>query len=157
MDNFICCFVLEAGFFFIYNLWWQGHGKQGHPIMILNYKTLLKALMNVKWPMNGWKLRVVHVPGKLGTFSPPLRVSDPDMHMPWCMPGSLTSGFLWSRCRRKLSRHFRSMHNPQFNVFGNKPMGNNFQMHLLGLIFSTPGWTIHSKIWYLGSVEMYLK
>ena len=33
-----------------------------------------------------------------------LRVSDPDMchgtceaHVPWCMPGLLTSGFLWSR------------------------------------------------------------
>ena len=36
-------------------------------------------------------------------FLPPPRISDPDMHrgtcvthMPWCMPGSLTSGFLWS-------------------------------------------------------------
>ena len=39
-----------------------------------------------------------------GTFSPPPRVSDPDMHhgtcithVSWCMPGSLTSGFLWNR------------------------------------------------------------
>ena len=38
-----------------------------------------------------------------GTFSPSPRVSDPDMHhgtcvthVPWCMPGSLTS-FLWNR------------------------------------------------------------
>ena len=37
-----------------------------------------------------------------GTFSPPPRVSDPDMHhgtcvthVPWCMSGSLTSVFLW--------------------------------------------------------------
>ena len=44
----------------------------------------------------------------LGTFPPPPRVSDPDMHhgtclthVPWCMPGSLTSGFLWSRWRGK--------------------------------------------------------
>ena len=36
-------------------------------------------------------------------FSPPPRVSDHDMHqgtcvthVSWCMPGSLTSGFLWS-------------------------------------------------------------
>ena len=36
-------------------------------------------------------------------FFPPPRVSDPDMHhgtcvtdVPWCMPASLTSGFLWS-------------------------------------------------------------
>ena len=43
-------------------------------------------------------LRVAHVPGMPEKFSPPPRVSDPDMHhgtcvMPWCMPGSLTSGF----------------------------------------------------------------
>ena len=50
------------------------------------------------------KLRVAHAPGIRGTFSSPLRVSDPDMHhstcvkhVPWCMPGSLTSGFRWSR------------------------------------------------------------
>ena len=58
-----------------------------------------------------------------GTFSPPPRVSDPDMHhgicvmhMPWCMPGSLTSGFLWNRWRGKRSRHSRRMRNPQFYV-----------------------------------------
>ena len=47
------------------------------------------------------KLQVAHAPGMSGTFSPPPRVSDPDMHhgtcvtrVPWCMPWSLTSGFL---------------------------------------------------------------
>ena len=47
------------------------------------------------------KLRFAHAPGMQGTFSPPPRVSDPDMHhstcvthVPWCMSGSLTSGFL---------------------------------------------------------------
>ena len=46
------------------------------------------------------KLRVAHAPGMPGTFSPPPRVSDPDMHhgtcvthVPWCRLGSLTSGF----------------------------------------------------------------
>ena len=50
------------------------------------------------------KLRVAHAPGMPGTFSPPPRISDSDMHhgtcvthVPWCMPGSLTCGFLWSR------------------------------------------------------------
>ena len=45
------------------------------------------------------KLRVEHASGMPGTFSPPLRVSDPDIHhgtyithVPWCMPGSLTCG-----------------------------------------------------------------
>ena len=48
------------------------------------------------------------------TFSLPSRVSYPDMHhgtcvthVPWCMPGSLTSGFLWSRWQGKRSRHSR--------------------------------------------------
>ena len=41
-------------------------------------------------------------------FPPPPLVSDPDMHhdtcvthVPWCIPGSLTSCFLWSRWRGK--------------------------------------------------------
>ena len=53
-------------------------------------------------------LWVAHAPGMPGTFSPPPRVSDPDMHhgtsvthVPRWMPRSLTSGFLWSRRRRK--------------------------------------------------------
>ena len=52
------------------------------------------------------KLRVAHAPRMPRTFSPPPRVSDPDMHhgtcvtyVPWCMSVSLTTGFLWSRWR----------------------------------------------------------
>ena len=54
------------------------------------------------------KIAGAHAPEMPGTFSPPPRVSDPDMHhgtcvthVPWCMPGSLASGFLWSRSRGK--------------------------------------------------------
>ena len=43
-----------------------------------------------------------------GKFSPPPRVSDPGMHhgtcvthVPWCMQGSLSNDFLWSRRRGK--------------------------------------------------------
>ena len=67
-------------------------------------------------------LRVAHAPGMPGTFSPPPRVSDPEMHrgtrvthVSWCMPGSLTSGFLWSWWRGK---HSRRMRKPQFSVSG---------------------------------------
>ena len=77
------------------------------------------------------KLRVSHAPGMLRTFSPPPRVSDPDLHhgtsarhVPWCMPGSLTSVFLWSKWRGKRSRHSRRMHKPQFYVSGKKPIVN---------------------------------
>ena len=60
--------------------------------------------------------------GDAGNLSPPLGVSDLDMHqgtcvthMPRCMPGSLlTSGFLWSRWRVK-------MRNPRFYVSGKRP------------------------------------
>ena len=73
------------------------------------------------------KLRVGHAPGMPGTFSPPLRVSDPDMHhgtcvthMSWFTLGSLTGGFLWSWWREKRSRHSRRMPvcNPQFYISG---------------------------------------
>ena len=65
------------------------------------------------------KLRVAHAPGMPGTFSPPPQFRDPEMHhgtcvsrVPWCMPGSLTSGFLCGRWRGKRSRHSRRMRNP---------------------------------------------
>ena len=61
-------------------------------------------------------------------FFPPPRVSVLDMHdgtcvkhVPWCMPGSLTSGFLWSRWRGKRPEHPRRMCNPQFYATGYKP------------------------------------
>ena len=75
------------------------------------------------------KLRVAHAPGMPGRFAPPPRVSDPDMHhgtcvthVPWCMSGSLTSGFLWSRWHGKHFRPSRRMHNPQSYVSGKRPM-----------------------------------
>ena len=75
------------------------------------------------------KLRVAHGPGMPGTFSPPPWVSDSDMHhgtcvthVLWSMPGSLTSGFRWSRWRGKRSRPSRRMRNPQFHVSCKRPM-----------------------------------
>ena len=54
------------------------------------------------------KVAGAHAPGMPGTFSPSPQMSDPDMHhgtcvthVPWCMPGSPTSGFLWNRRRGK--------------------------------------------------------
>ena len=40
----------------------------------------------------------------------------------WCMPGSLTSGFIWSHWRGKCSRHSRRMRNPQFYGSDKRPM-----------------------------------
>ena len=75
------------------------------------------------------KLRDAHAPGMPGTFSPPPRVSNPDMHhgtcvthVPICMPGSLTSSFLWNRWRGKRSRHSRRMRNLQIYVSDKMPV-----------------------------------
>ena len=75
------------------------------------------------------KIAGAHAPGMPGTFSPSPQVSDPDMHhgtcvthVPWCMPGSLTSGILWNRQWGKRSRHSWRMRNLQFYVSGKRPM-----------------------------------
>ena len=96
----------------------------------LNIKGWSYQYMDPHGPLAWYvKLRVVHAPGMPGTFSPPPRASDPDMHhgtcvthVPWCMPGSLTSGLLWSQWWGKRSRHSRRMRNPQFYASGKRPM-----------------------------------
>ena len=69
----------------------------------------------------------------LGTFFAPPQVSDPDIHqgtcethVPWCMLGSLTNGFLWSWWLGKRSRQSRRMRNPQFYMHDNSRMTNTF-------------------------------
>ena len=55
-----------------------------------------------------------------GPFSRPPWIGDPDMHrgtcvthVPSCMPGSLTSGFLWSRWRGKRSTDYKRRFYPK--------------------------------------------
>ena len=94
----------------------------------LRYKIL--SVREVPWAScQIRKIAGAHAPGMPGTFSPPPRVSDPDIHhgtcvthVPWCMPGSLISGFLWSRRRGKRSWHSRHMRNLQFYVSGKRPV-----------------------------------
>ena len=81
------------------------------------------------------KLRVAHAPGMPGTFSPPPRVSDPDIHHgtcvthgSWCMPGSLTSAFSWSRWWGNRSRHSRRMRNPPFTYLVRGPYTENREL-----------------------------
>ena len=45
------------------------------------------------------------------------------------MPGSLTSGFLWSRWRGRRSRHSRRMCNPHFYVSGKWPIDTEAIVH----------------------------
>ena len=70
-----------------------------------------------------------HALGMAGKFSPPPRVSDPDMHhgpcmthVPWCMPGSLTSCFFWSRRWVKTFPAFPAHVQPAIYVSGKRPM-----------------------------------
>ena len=101
--------------------------RQRHNPVNGTWSTLVQV---VAW--GSYQIRKIagsHEPGMPGTVSPPPRVSNPDMqhgtcvtHVPWCMPGSLTSRFLWSRRWGKRSRHSRPMRNTQFCVSGKRPM-----------------------------------
>ena len=84
-------------------------------------------------PWNSYQIckiwRVTHAPGMPETFSPPPRVNDPEMHhdtlfahVPWCILGSLTSSFLWSRWRGKRFQHSRRMRNPRCYASGKRPI-----------------------------------
>ena len=109
------------------------------------------------------KLRVLHAPGMPGTFSSPPRVSDPDMHhgtcvthVPWCMPGSLTSGLLCSRRRGKRPRHSRRMRNTQFYVSAKRPIGQRpvqDQTIWFAKSILSPQWKIRYWLWCIQSDE----
>ena len=101
------------------------------------------------------KLQVAHAPGMPGTLSPPPQVSDPDMHqgtcvthVSWCMPGSLTSVFLWSRWQEKRSRHSRRTRNPQFYVSGKSPIRSIMTHHKqIGITQMAPHIGNNSERW----------
>ena len=76
-------------------------------VMILSFWLVIPmSNMTIPLPWASCQIRKIagaHAPGMPGTFSPSSQVRDPDMHygtcvthVPWCMPGSLTSGFLWN-------------------------------------------------------------
>ena len=101
---------------------------------------LLNRTLDCHRPLTRYvKLQDAHAPGMPGTFSPPPRVSDPDMHhdtcvthVPWCMPGSLIGGFLWRRWQRKRSRHSRRMSNPQFFCVSGKRSMERLMCNIYG-------------------------
>ena len=97
-------------------------------------------------------------------FPPSLRVDDPDMHhgtcvthVPWCMPGSLTSGFPWSRWQGKRSRHSWRMCNSQVYVSGKRPMADVAWQPLLRLLSQCPVKESSLQlIWRLGTCRLNL-
>ena len=110
----LICFV-----WYVLSLW---NGKQMCKCIWINF--------NRNGPLARYaKLRIAHAPGMPGTFSQPSPISDPDMHhrtcvthVPWCMAGLLTCGFLWTWWREKRSRHSRRMRIPQLYVSGKRPI-----------------------------------
>ena len=70
---------------------------------LISCRICIRFLKPVNEPLTRYvKLQVAHAPGIPGTFSPPPRGNDPDRyhgmcvtHVSWCMPGSLTSSFLF--------------------------------------------------------------
>ena len=101
------------------SIWWRHHG------LTCIYETNMGTLLVHGLLARNVKLWVAHAPGMPGTFPRHCRFSDPDMHhskyvthVPWCMPGSLTSGFSRCRWRGKRSQHLRSMRNGQFYISG---------------------------------------
>ena len=87
--------------------------------------------------------------GNAGNIFQPPRVNYPDMHhgtcvthVPWCMPGSLTSGFLWNRWRGKRSWHSRRMRNMQFYVSGKRPIAYTLDLLTLSGRLTTATLTI---------------
>ena len=81
------------------------------------------------------KWQVAHALGMPGTFSPPPRVSDPDMHhgtcvthLPRYMPGLLTRGFLWSRWRGIRFSAFPAHARPAIFLSGKRPMVQHIEV-----------------------------
>ena len=78
-------------------------------------------------------------------------------HVPWCMPGSLNSGFLNSRWWGKRSRHSRRIRNPQFSISSKRSMVGGWQSIMIygygwfGLIFNL----IYIEFWTAGSRYIY--
>ena len=84
------------------------------------------------------KIAIAHALGMLGTFSPPPRISDPDMHhgtcvtrVPWWMhAGVANRRFPLKSVSGKTFPAFPAMHNPQFYASGKSPISSaTFPFH----------------------------
>ena len=122
---------------------------------------------NPTWSIWQWasyqirKIAGTHAPGMPGMFSPPPRVSDPDIHhgtcvthVPWYMPGSLTSGFLWSRRRGKTFPAFSALRQQSFYSMS---QGQHFGARPKSIGFTSIKLIIHSCELFSNHVSVVLK
>ena len=70
--------------------------------------------------------------------------------MPWCMPGSLNNGFLWSPWRWRHSWHSQHICIPQFYISGNRPI--RWELIDSNVWKSTPMGT-QPWLWHIGLFE----
>ena len=132
-SSFLCCerysVKMMSKHFYILQLYgsrkrmWCPHGEPSDAELLL-------MQFEAHGPLTRYvKLRVVHVPGMPGTFSPPLtsketaslrsrHASRHELHARAVMHVEIAN----PRWRGKRSPHSRHMHNPQFYVSGEKPM-----------------------------------
>ena len=95
------------------------------------YMPFMNVILNTQWVLGHMGLLpdtyncVLRLRRECRECFPRHWVSDHDIHhdtcvthVSWCMPRTLTSGFLWSWWRGTRSRHSRNMHNKQFYVSG---------------------------------------
>ena len=112
---------------------WESRRDRSTPITKWCGKRFHDMTSCIKWiaeqhgPLNRYvNLLVGHALGMPGTFSLLPRVYDPGMHhgtcvthVPWYLPGLLTTGFIWSWWHGKRSRYSRR--NAQCYVSGKRP------------------------------------
>ena len=91
----------------------HAHGKSDRQRVVNRTGDIpLKNYIGTHGPLAKYvKLRIAHLPGMHDGMCV--------THVPWCVPGSLASCFLWSRWLGKRSRR---MHNPQFDISGKRPI-----------------------------------
>ena len=132
---------------FIY--WWSYNVNMwhGHPLiwprLPCSRKCNLLANCSMTGPLARYvKLWVAHAPGMPGTPSAPPRASDLDMHqgtcvthVPWCMSGSLTSGFLLNRWRGNVPNIPSTCANRNFTYLVRDPWPKTRHLPRVCLIF----------------------
>ena len=111
------CIQLSSRYYGTMDSWWR------HGLEMLSTWTSYQ-ISKIACCASAWNV----FSGNPGNVFPAIAgIRDPDMHhgtcvtyVPWYMPGSLTSDFLWSRWRGKRSQHSRHMRNTQFCVSGKR-------------------------------------
>ena len=130
---------------------WYLHSDTDHNNNSANRQHLYRFIITLRLmhqsPINAWaSCQIRKIAGcacarNAGNVFPATARKRSDMHngtwvthVPRCMPGSLTCGFLWSRWRGKRSRHSQRMRNPQFCLSGERPIDGRMRQGPTGYL-----------------------